>query len=107
MSVGTGAFCVDSGPPGSLREPEPRNATLFGSKVFTEVMKIKQGHADEPSSDAVGVFTERGTFRYGHAQGETAACGCGGDSARRGAGAGGAEAPPLPENPERGVACHA
>lgn len=77
MSVGTGAFCVDSGPPRSLREPEPRNATLFGSKVFTEVMKIKQGHADEPSSDAVGVFTERGTFRYGHAQGETA-CGCGG-----------------------------
>lgn len=106
MSVGTGAFCVDLGPPGSLREPEPRNATLFRSKVFTEVMKIKQGHADEPSSDAVGVFTERGTFRYGHAQGETA-CGCGGGSARRGAGAGGAEAPPLPENPERGVACHA
>lgn len=88
MSVGTGAFCVDSGPPGSLREPEPRNATLFRSKVFTEVMKIKQGHADEPSSDAVGVFTERGTFRYGHAEGETA-CGCGGGSARQGAGLGG------------------
>lgn len=60
MSVGTGAFCVDSGPPGSLREPEPRNATLFRSKVFTEVMKIKQGHADEPSSDAVASLRKGG-----------------------------------------------
>lgn len=39
MSVGTEAFCVDLGPPGCLREPQPHNATLLGSKVFTGFRK--------------------------------------------------------------------
>lgn len=106
MSVGTGAFCVDSGPPGSLREPEPRNATLFRSKVFTEVMKIKQGHADEPSSDAVASLRKGGRSDTDTQKGRRRVAVAGARPAGE-RGLGGAEALPLPENPERGVACHA
>lgn len=37
----------------------PQNVTLFGDRVFKEVIKLKWDHQDGPSSNRTGVFTRR------------------------------------------------